>query len=111
LSRPDAPAATFEAPWQAQAFAITVALQERGLFTWTQWTSALASEIERARTTRLPDDDSTYYEQWLAAIEHLVVDLDVVTTEELRNRREAWVRATHSTPHGQPILLSNDPLR
>jgi hypothetical protein len=25
-------------------------------------------------------------------------------------RRDAWDRATRATPHGQPILLENDPL-
>ena len=27
----------FTAPWQAQAFAMTLALHERGVFTWPEW--------------------------------------------------------------------------
>jgi Nitrile hydratase beta subunit, N-terminal len=27
----------FEAPWQANAFAMTLALHQRGVFTWTEW--------------------------------------------------------------------------
>jgi nitrile hydratase accessory protein len=101
----------FEAPWQAQAFAMTLALHERGLFTWTEWTSTLAAEIKRAQAAGDPDDGSTYYQHWLAAIERLLVDKDVITTAHLDRRRDAWDRAAHATPHGQPILLDNDPLR
>lgn len=99
----------FEAPWQAQAFAMTLVLHERGMFTWTEWASALATEITRAQAAGDPDDGSTYYRHWLAAIERLVVDKGVATSGHLAARRAAWDRAAHATPHGQPILLDNDP--
>ena len=35
----------FRAPWQAQAFAMTLALYEKGLFTWPEWAQALATRI------------------------------------------------------------------
>lgn len=38
----------FAEPWQARAFALTVHLQERGLFTWTEWTEALGAVIASA---------------------------------------------------------------
>jgi nitrile hydratase accessory protein len=99
----------FEAPWQANAFAMTLALHERGVFTWTEWASTLAAEIKRAQAAGDPDDGSTYYRHWLSAIEHLVVDKGVVTPAHLDARRAAWHRAAHATPHGRPILLENDP--
>jgi nitrile hydratase accessory protein len=102
-------APTFEAPWQAQAFAMTLVLHERGLFTWTEWASTLAAEITRAREAGDPDDGSTYYQRWLAAIERLAVDKGVVSPAHLDSRRAAWDRAARATPHGQPILLDNDP--
>jgi len=34
----------FREPWEAQAFAMTLALHERGLFTWGEWAAALADE-------------------------------------------------------------------
>jgi hypothetical protein len=34
----------------------------------------------------------------------------VSTPADLDDRRAAWDRAAHATPHGQPIVLSNDPL-
>jgi nitrile hydratase accessory protein len=102
-------APVFEAPWQAKAFAMTLVLYGRGLFTWSEWASTLAAEITRAQTTGDPDDGSTYYQHWLAAIERLVVDKGVATSDHLVARRAAWDRAAHATPHGQPILLENDP--
>ena len=39
----------FREAWEAQAFALTLTLHERGVFTWSEWTSALASEIRRAQ--------------------------------------------------------------
>ena len=99
----------FEAPWQANAFAVTLALHQRGVFTWTEWASTLAAEIKRATAAGDPSDGSTYYRHWLSAIEHLVVDKHVVTPADLDARRAAWHRAARATPHGQPILLENDP--
>jgi nitrile hydratase accessory protein len=102
-------APTFAAPWQAQAFAMTLVLHERGVFTWSEWVSTLAAEIAGAHAGDDDADGSAYYRHWLAAIERLVVDKGVATSVHLGARRDAWDRAAHATPHGQPILLDNDP--
>jgi nitrile hydratase accessory protein len=101
----------FREPWEAQAFALTLALYERGLFTWTEWAAALSAAIKRAQAAGDRDDGSAYYQHWLTAIEQLVIDKDIATEQALAERRGAWDRAAHATPHGQPILLNNDPLR
>ena len=49
----------FREPWQAQAFAMALALHERGLFTWSEWAAALAAEIKRAQGTGDPDTGET----------------------------------------------------
>lgn len=97
----------FREPWEAQAFAMAVALHERGLFTWSEWAQTLGAEIARAGDQAEPSD---YYVHWLAALESLVVARGAATPEGLAARREAWHRAAHATPHGEPILLCNDPL-
>ena len=101
----------FREPWEAQAFAMTLALYERGLFSWTEWAAALSAAIKQAQASGDCDDGSTYYQHWLAAIEQLVRDKGIATEQALAERRSAWDRAAHATPHGQPILLENDPLR
>ena len=35
----------FAEPWQAQAFAMTLQLHQRGLFSWPEWAAALAAQI------------------------------------------------------------------
>jgi len=103
----DADGPVFAEPWQAQAFAMAVALHQRGVFTWGEWAVALAAEIARASE---PDDGSRYYEHWLAALERLVLAKGVADAEALGRRKDAWDRAARATPHGAPILLENDPL-
>jgi nitrile hydratase accessory protein len=95
----------FAEPWQAQAFAMTLALHQRGLFTWPEWAAALAAEIARAQAAGDPDRGDTYYTHWLAALERLVAEKGVATAETLQHTRDAWDHAADRTPHGQPIML------
>jgi nitrile hydratase accessory protein len=95
----------FHAQWEAQAFALAIALHERGCFTWPEWTAALAAEIGAARDRREPDDGSRYYEFWLAALEKLALAKGLVGEAERLARRDAWERAARATPHGKPIEL------
>ena len=64
----------FHEPWEAQAFAMTLALYRRGLFTWPEWAAALSEEIKRAQAAGDPDRGDTYYRHWLAALERLVAE-------------------------------------
>jgi nitrile hydratase accessory protein len=100
----------FREAWEAQAFAMAVALHERGVFTWPEWAEALSDEIRAAQQAGDPDLGDTYYRHWLAALERLVARKGVTSATELRHRAEAWDRAARATPHGQPIELAADPL-
>jgi nitrile hydratase accessory protein len=98
----------FREPWEAQAFAMTLALYDRGVFTWPEWASTLAVEIKRAQAAGDPDTGETYYSHWLAALERLVAEKGVATIETLHRTRDAWDHACDRTPHGQPIELRAD---
>ena len=98
----------FREPWEAQAFAMTLALYQRGLFTWNEWATALGSEIKRAQAAGDPDSGETYYLHWLSALEKLVAEKGVTTTETLHRYRDAWEHACDRTPHGQPIELRKE---
>jgi nitrile hydratase accessory protein len=101
----DAGGPVFGEPWEAQAFAITLALHRRGLFTWTEWSARLAAEIRRAQDGGDPDTGETYYHHWLAALERLVADKRLSDRAELARYRDAWKRAADRSPHGTPIEL------
>jgi nitrile hydratase accessory protein len=95
----------FREPWEAQAFAMTLALYRRGLFSWPEWAATLAAEIKRAQREGDPDKGDTYYRHWLAALERVVADKGVTDPASLERYRDAWDRAAHRTPHGTPIEL------
>ena len=42
----------FAEPWQAHAFAMTLQLHEKGVFTWPEWAAALTHEIRQVDVTR-----------------------------------------------------------
>lgn len=102
-----APPKVFDEPWQAQAFALVVALHERGVFTWSEWADALAREVGRADADA---DGRDYYRHWLAALEGLLAQKEIAEPRAVLATADAWQRAARATPHGQPIKLENDPL-
>ena len=71
----DAGSPVFNEPWEARAFAMTLALHERGVFTWPQWAEALSRQIAEARAAGDADLGDTYYQHWLQALESLVKNL------------------------------------
>ncbi|WP_242662559.1 nitrile hydratase accessory protein [Teichococcus deserti] len=93
----DADGPVFAAPWEAQAFALTLALHEAGCFAWSEWADCLGAEIASA--------ERPYYEHWLAALERIVAEKRIVAPAALEERRLAWAAAAARTPHGQPITL------
>jgi nitrile hydratase accessory protein len=106
----DAEGPVFREPWEAQAFAMALALHEGGAFGWSEWAAALAAEIKAAQAAGDPDSGETYYRHWLAALEKLLAAKALTSRTELAKRRDQWDRAARATPHGRPIELANDPL-
>lgn len=79
---------TFEAPWQARAFAITVAFRRRRDFDWTRFQERLVAELDGVAA----GDETAYYEAWLRAVESLLIDEGVVNASELAARAQAFDR-------------------
>ena len=96
----------FNEPWQAQAFAMTLSLHQRGLFSWAEWAQALSHQISAAQAGGDPDRGDTYYLHWLAALETLVASKGASSAPELNSYRDAWAHAAGRTPHGQAIVLT-----
>lgn len=92
----------FAEPWQAQAFAMTVNLHEKGAFTWTEWAEALSGELKAAGEN---DSVDNYYLHWLSALENLLNQKSIVETDEREACKSAWDKAARATPHGTPIVL------
>ena len=101
----DADGPVFREPWQAQAFAMALALHARGLFTWPEWAAMLTEEIRRVQAEGDPDTGETYYLHWVATLERIVAAKGVATETTLARYRDAWDHAADRTPHGTPIAL------
>ena len=104
----DAEGPVFRKPWEAQAFAMALALHERGVFTWAEWAATLGEEIKRAQAAGDPDTGETYYRHWLNTLERLVAAKGVTDRVTLARYRDAWDHAADRTPHGTPIELKPD---
>lgn len=96
----------FQEPWQAQAFAMTLALHERGLFSWNEWAESLSQTIRQAQAAGDPDTGENYYQHWLAALERIVTTKNLLDPAALARRKDDWAHAALHTPHGQPIVLN-----
>jgi len=95
-STPEAP--PFDEPWQAQVFAMAVSLNQRGLFSWSEWTKALGAEIPA-----VPGEP--YCQAGLRAQEKILLAKGETSDAGLRDLTEAWRAAAEATPHGRPIVL------
>ena len=98
----------FKEPWEAEAFAMTLNLYAQGYFTWPEWGERLGAEISAAPDAGDADRGDTYYLHWLKALEGLVAEKGLLTTDDLASRRDAWDKAARATLHGQPIVLPPD---
>lgn len=95
----------FSQPWQAQAFAMTIQLHSAKVFTWPEWAAALTQEIKEAQKSGDPDSGDTYYHHWLNALEKLILQKNLGTSDQIHALEHAWEAAAARTPHGQPITL------
>lgn len=107
LPRDDA-GPVFNEPWEAQAFAVVLALYRGGHFTWPEWVAALSEEIGRAESSGDPRLERTYYQHWLTALETLLVRKELAKLPELHARRAA-LEANPPDRHGH--AAHRDPVR
>jgi nitrile hydratase accessory protein len=70
----------FNEPWESRAFGMAVALCERGLYTWDEFRGELIAEISAADAR---GSHSSYYERFIAALEHLLTAKSVCLIDEI----------------------------
>jgi nitrile hydratase accessory protein len=90
--RPEAP---FSDPWEAQAFALAVALADKGTFEWREFSETLGAEIKAAEAR---GSGEAYYALWLSALARLLARKGVVSAVVLA-AREAAVKQGGAVEH------------
>jgi nitrile hydratase accessory protein len=71
----------FAEPWESRAFGVAVALSEREAFEWERFRQELISEIGSWQ-----GGDWSYYERWLAALEHVLLADGMLESSEIEAR-------------------------
>jgi nitrile hydratase accessory protein len=75
----------FEAPWEARAFGVAVALHEKGVFEWRVFSEALTTEIATAEQA---GEASSYYERWVRALRQVTTEGELLRGEEIMGKEE-----------------------
>lgn len=94
---------SFETPWSARAFGVTLAAAEAGLFTLAEFQRALIGRIGvHEQAGQKIDSDEIYYECWIGALVDLLCAKGLIASEALATAEEgirAAVREMHSHDH------------
>ena len=100
------PDPVFDEPWHAQVFALTVHLNESGLFAWPDWAARFGATLARHGQSRALNGGEDYWAAWLETLEALLADMGHTTPAQVEELRAAWERAYLATPHGAPVHLA-----
>jgi nitrile hydratase accessory protein len=95
----------FREPWQAEAFALAVALQDRGLITAREWADALGAAIRAAQAGGDPDTGDTYWRHWLAALETLLAAKWLASPVVVAARAGSLAAAAAAKAHPAQLAL------
>lgn len=98
----------FDEAWQAQVLAIADTLLQNGMFSAGAWSDALGEALKQAAVDGAVDNQQTYYQCALHALESLVARNSEIDKRAMTGKRDDWERAYLSTPHGQPVDLAPD---
>ncbi|HIP22187.1 MAG TPA: nitrile hydratase accessory protein [Rhodobacteraceae bacterium] len=100
---PPKPLAPFDAPWHGQVFALAVALNEAGHFSWPEWTKLFGAGLKEAGYSAPLDGSHDYYTVWVATLETMLCQKGIADIGLLSAMKSNWTAAFLSTPHGQPV--------
>lgn len=84
----------FEEPWESRAFGLAVTLSKESVFDWEVFRQGLISEIgsweeaHRDASGELDSSEWSYYERWLASLERVLLDRQLISEDEIEARIE-----------------------
>ncbi|HBR00568.1 MULTISPECIES: nitrile hydratase accessory protein [unclassified Roseofilum] len=77
----------FDRDWERLAFGVAIALSKQGHYEWEDFRQQLISKIGEWEAEHGTDDPSwDYYQRWLAALEEILVESEVLAPGELDAR-------------------------
>ncbi|CAM3971891.1 nitrile hydratase accessory protein [Alicyclobacillus pomorum] len=83
----------FQEPWERNSFGMALALyEEKRVTSWEDFRTRLIAEIAKWETTEHKEDHAwNYYEQWLKALERLVVETGMLDKSEIEARANEFL--------------------
>lgn len=96
----------FEAPWHAEAFAVAVALEARGCFSWSEWTTVFGAVLAEQGRDRDLNGGDDYFQAWIVALERICHRKGLASPADLQELKSRWAEAYVSTPHGKPVGIT-----
>lgn len=88
----------FAEPWQARAFALALALADRGAFAWNDFRDRLIAEIAVAE--KVEEAGAGYYDCWLRALEAVLGSKRIAAAGEI-DRAAAVIAANPPAATGR----------
>ncbi|WUD70901.1 nitrile hydratase accessory protein [Streptomyces sp. NBC_00510] len=90
----------FAEPWESRAFGMAVGLHEAGAFAWPRFQAALIARIRAWENAPPADGPWNYYRLWLAALEDVLAEQDVVRSGEVTARARTLAGRPAGHDHG-----------
>lgn len=92
----------FEEPWESRAFGMAVTLGKESVIDWEEFRQSLIAEIagwegrHRDGDGNLDSSGWNYYERWLASLERVLLDRELVSEAEVEAR---MLQIAHEEAH------------
>lgn len=98
----------FQEPWEGRAFGLAVALGDRGFFPWEDFRRRLIAAIAEADRHPEGEERPGYYENWLAALQRLLIERGTLTTTEIEERARQFATGERDIVNpGAPLIISS----
>ena len=92
----------FAEPWESRAFGLAMTLHAGGVFEWEDFRQRLIAAVAEAERDPDPDEPWSYYRCWLAALERVLDDTGVLSTEDLLDRARQLDARPSGHDHASP---------
>ena len=92
----------FEAPWQGRIFAMAVALNDEGVFDWSEFQQSLIDTIAESNHRLAMDSHEVpfeYYHHFQTALERLLDTKGVVLDQALEVREQSFAARSNDHDH------------
>ena len=77
----------FHEPWEGRAFGIAVAMNQSGVYDWSEFRDRLVEAIDSDDSN---ERHASFYQRWIRALEQISLDNGLVTSTELDTRTKRY---------------------